>query len=137
MGGFWCFLAVLALVGCFVWQYIETKNALATTSVISLYDPQRTAEIIYGDFVGARSVLWADASGPGTINKRRRGKDGGITMSIDIEAFPGGGSQVDMWASQTNIYLAVFVNFAGVVNRRKKALARLLTAGAPSTTSRM
>ncbi|UOZ11359.1 hypothetical protein [Amycolatopsis sp. WQ 127309] len=73
-------------------------------------------------------MLWTAASGPGSINKRRRGKDRGITMSIDIEAHPGGGSQVEMWASQTNVYFGLFVNFSGAVNSRKKAISRLLAS---------
>ncbi|ROO61552.1 hypothetical protein EDC02_3492 [Micromonospora sp. Llam0] len=59
---------------------------------------------------------------------RRRGVRGGITMSIDIEPLPGGGTRVDMWASGTVVYLGFLVNFAGVVNRRKRAIARRLTA---------
>ncbi|WP_158632210.1 hypothetical protein [Micromonospora sp. Llam0] len=49
-------------------------------------------------------------------------------MSIDIEPLPGGGTRVDMWASGTVVYLGFLVNFAGVVNRRKRAIARRLTA---------
>ena len=49
-------------------------------------------------------------------------------MSITIEPRPGGGSRVEMWASDTVVYLGVLVNFAGVVNRRKNAIGRLLTA---------
>ena len=125
---FLCVLAVIGLVGFLAWQFIETRNATETMSVRTNYDPNQTAEIINNAFTGVREVLWANASGPGTINKRRRGKDGGITMSIDIEPLPDGGSQVDMWASETNVYLGLLVNFAGVVNRRKKAIARMLVA---------
>lgn len=128
MGGFIVVLVVLAFIGIFVWQFQESKKALGTTSVRSLYDPRRTTELVMGAFGGARGMLWTDASGPGGINKRRRGKGNGITMSIDIKPTSGGGSQVDMWASETNLYLVFFVNFAGVVNRRKKAIAALLTA---------
>lgn len=81
-------------------------------------------------FTGARSVLWTPASGPGAINMRRRGTRGGITMSIDIEQWRDGGCEGSMWASQTVVYLGVLVNFAGVVNRRKKAIARALTQNA-------
>jgi hypothetical protein len=123
---FVCVLLVIGILGVLVWQYSETKRAVDTTSVSSPHDRQQTIEIINTAFDGARSILWTDASGPGTLNKRRRGTRGGITMSIDIEPLSGGGSRVDMWASQTNSYLGVFVNFAGVVNRRKKAIVRLL-----------
>jgi hypothetical protein len=128
VGGFACFLVIVAFVALPVWQFIESKNAVATLSVGSPHDPARTAQIVDASFGGARSILWTDVSGPGTINKRRRGKDGGITMSIDIEPLETGGTRVDMWASQTNIYFVLFVNFAGVVNRRKRAIARLLSA---------
>jgi hypothetical protein len=126
--GFALFLIFAALVAFLVWQFVETKNAVATLSVRSPHDPTRTAQIVDTAFGGARSILWTDVSGPGAINKRRRGKDGGITMSIDLEAMEAGGTRVDMWASQTNVYLLMFVNFAGVVNRRKRAIARLLSA---------
>lgn len=116
---------IIAIVGIWVWQFIETRNALATTSVVSRYPHERSAQLISGAFGGARSVLWATASGPGHINMRRRGYKNGITMSIDIQPLPDGGSRVDMWASQYLGYL-LLANFAGVVNRRKKAIARIL-----------
>ena len=49
-------------------------------------------------------------------------------MSIDITPLPGGGSAVDMWASTYNEYFLVLANFAGSVNSKKKAIARLLDA---------
>ena len=119
-------LVVLAAV--LIWQFQESKKAIATTSIQSEYDFNKVAEIVNGAFRGARGTLWADTSGSGTINKRRRGKDGGIVMSIDIEPLANGGSRVDMWASQTNTYLGFLVNFAGVVNRRKKAIVQILVA---------
>jgi hypothetical protein len=33
-----------------------------------------------------------------------------------------------MWASETVVYLGLLVNFAGVVNRRKNAISRAMTA---------
>lgn len=56
-------------------------------------------------------------------------------MSIDITPLPGGGSAVDMWASTYNEYFLVLANFAGSVNSKKKAIARLLDAGAPTAGS--
>jgi hypothetical protein len=126
VGGFVCVLLVVGLIGVLVWQFIETKNALATTTIDTAHAPAETAQIVTSAFTGARAVLWANSSGPGTFNLRRRGVRGGITMSIDIEPLANGGSRVDMWASQTTIYLGVLVNFAGVVNRRKKAIMRSL-----------
>jgi len=128
VGGFFAVLVVLAIVGFLVWQFIESRNAVATSSVLTRYPPQQAAQVINGAFGGARSVLWTNASGEGTINKRRRGYHDGITMSIDIVPLPEGGCRVDMWASQTwsYVWLPVVVNMAGVVNRRKKAIARLL-----------
>jgi hypothetical protein len=86
--------------------------------------PERTVEIVKKGFDGARSVLWGNVNGPGTFNKRRRGKDRVIVLSINIENLGSGGSRLDRWASQTNRCLILFVNFAGVVNRRKTAIAR-------------
>lgn len=126
MGGVVVVLIILAIVAFLGWQFAEGKRALATTQVESRYTPEETAQIVDGAFGGARSVLWANTSGPGTINKRRRGYRGGITMSIDIEPSPDGGSRVNMWASEHLEYLVFLVNFAGVVNRRKRAIARLL-----------
>lgn len=128
MEGFLCFAAVAGLIGVLIWQFSESQRAVATTTVQTRYDPGKVAEIVRSEFEGARSLLWAKTGGPGTINVRRRGVRGGITMSITIESRPGGGSQVDMWASETVTYLGVLVNFAGVVNRRKKAIWQLLTA---------
>lgn len=117
---------LLAIIGIWVWQFIETRNALATTSVVSRYPREQSAQLISNAFDGARTVLWTTASGPGDINMRRRGYKGGITMSIDIQPLPDGGSRVDMWASHYLGYL-LLANFAGVVNRRKKAIGRMLT----------
>ncbi|BCJ73766.1 hypothetical protein CS0771_33100 [Catellatospora sp. IY07-71] len=130
MEGFWCFVFVAGTIGALVWQFIETRGAVATTTVVTSYAPDDAARIVQGAFGGPRAVFWTTAGGPGTINMRRRGVRGGITMSIDIRPRPGGGSQVDMWASETAIYLGVLVNFAGVVNRRKRAIARLLDTSA-------
>jgi hypothetical protein len=82
-GSFVIILMILAFVGLLVWQFMATKNALATTRVESRCPPHEAANVVIGAFGGARGALWTDASGPGSINKRRRGKDGGITMSID------------------------------------------------------
>lgn len=126
--GFLCLALVAGLIGILVWQFIETRRAVATTTVETAYEPAEAAQIVRDAFTGPRAILWTTATGPGTINMRRRGIRGGITMSITIEPCPGGGSQVDMWASDTVVYLGVLVNFAGVVNRRKNAIGRLLTA---------
>jgi hypothetical protein len=119
-------ILVIVFVGVIVWQYVESQRAVATTSVLTRYTPQQTAEIIAGAFGGARSVLWTRASGPGAINMRRRGRAQGITMSIDLTPEANGVTRVDMWASAYANYLGVLVNFAGVVNRRKRAIGRLL-----------
>ena len=135
MEGFLCFAFIAGLAGILVWQFIETQRATATTSVETSYDSAKVAQIVRDAFAGPRAVLWTSTSGPGTINMRRRGFRGGITMSISIDPRPGGGSRVEMWASDTVVYLGVLVNFAGVVNRRKKAIGNLLT-GVPVGTSR-
>jgi len=134
--GFLCFTLIAGLVGIFVWQFVETRRAVATTSVETAYEPAKVAQIVRSAFTGPRAVLWSAATGPGMINMRRRGVHGGITMSIDIEPRPGGGSRVDMWASDTVVYLGTLANFAGVVNRRKNAIESLLTTGQLASGSR-
>lgn len=129
MEGVVCFAVVAALIGVVVWQFIETRNAVATTTVETALDPGRAAQLVHEAFTGPRAILWTETTGPGRINMRRRGIHRGITMSITIDPRPGGGASVDMWASQTVVYLGFLVNFAGVVNRRKNAIGRLLTAG--------
>jgi hypothetical protein len=119
-------LIVVGIVGFFVWQFTATKNALATTSVQSPYSPEETRQIVDSAFGGARAMLWTSENGPGTINRRRRGKGQGITMSVTIECGADGGSQVDMWASRYNEYFGFLANFAGSVNSRKKAIERAL-----------
>jgi len=126
MGTFIFILLILAFAGICVWQFIETRNALATTSVLTRHTPDESAQIIESAFGGPRSVLWTNDRGPGTINKRRRGYKRGITMSIVIESQPDGRTQVSMWASRYMQYMFVLANMAGVVNRRKKAIALLL-----------
>ncbi|GAA4263581.1 hypothetical protein [Dactylosporangium darangshiense] len=128
MEGFFCFVLVAGIVGVLVWQFIETRKALETTTVQTASSPAQVAQIVREAFTGPIALLWTTTSGPGSINMRRRGVRGGITMSIDIEPRPGGGSQVEMWASETVVYLGVLVNFAGVVNRRKNAIERRLTS---------
>jgi len=127
MEGFLCFAFVAGLIGVLVWQFAESQKAVATTTVETAYDPAQASQIVREAFAGPRAVLWAAATGRGTINMRRRGIRGGITMSIDIAPRPGGGSLVEMWASETVVYFGVLVNFAGVVNRRKNAIGRQLT----------
>jgi hypothetical protein len=124
-------MIVIGIFAILIWQFVESRNAVATTAVTTPLPPQRVAQIVESAFTGARSILWTNTAGPGMINKRRRGHRGGITMSIDIEPVPGG-SRVDMWASQTVVYLGFIHNFAGVVNRRKRAIARLLAVGGPA-----
>ncbi|MDG4772207.1 hypothetical protein [Solwaraspora sp. WMMD792] len=123
-----CIMLVVGPIAVLVWQLIETRNAVETTTIETTYDPAEVARIVRESFAGPRAVLWTAASGPGTINMRRRGFRGGITMSITVGRRSDGGSQVDMWASDTIVYLGFLVNFAGVVNRRKRAIARRLTA---------
>lgn len=121
------FVVVLLLFAAFViWQFIESRKAVATTSVITRYTPAQAVAIINGAFGGARSALWTTTSGPGMLNQRRRGVNRGITMSIDITPQGEGVTRIDMWASQFTVFMLVLVNFAGVVNRRKRAIARLL-----------
>lgn len=128
MEGFLCFAVVAVPIAIVIWQFIETRRAVATTTVETAHGPAEAAQIVRSAFTGPRAVLWTTASGPGTINMRRRGVRGGITMSVTIEPGRGGGSVVDMWASDTVVYLGFLVNFAGVVSRRKNAIARALTA---------
>ncbi|MFY1637204.1 hypothetical protein ACN27F_28690 [Solwaraspora sp. WMMB335] len=128
MESFLCFAVVVVPIAIIGWQLYETRQAVATTTVESPCEPAQVAQIIRDAFGGPRAVLWTTTSGPGMINMRRRGVHGGITMSIDIEPLSGGGTRVDMWASGTVVYLGLLVNFAGVVNRRKRAIARRLTA---------
>jgi hypothetical protein len=120
-------LLILAFVGIFAWQFTATKNALATTQVESRRSVEEAAQVVQAAFTGARNALWTGTTGPGAINMRRRGKDGGIVMSVDIEPLPGGGSATRMWASSYNEYLGLLANFAGSVNSRKKAIAQVLS----------
>lgn len=120
-------LLILLFVGGCVWQFIETRHALRTDSVLTRYTPQQAMQTIEDAFGGVRSVLWTNVRGPGRINKRRRGYKGGVTMSIDIEPLPDGGCRIDMWASAGYEYMGLLLNFAGVVNRRKRAIGRLLS----------
>lgn len=120
-------LLVLAFVGFLVWQFIASRRAVATTVVQSPHPPQQVTQIVNGAFGGVRSTLWVRASGPGAVNMRRKGINGGITMSIDIEPLPGGGSRIDMWTSAADERLLFFVNFAGSVNSRKRAIERAVT----------
>lgn len=121
----WLIVVVTLIVALIVWQYIATRKAISTTVVRTQVPPGQAADIVRSSFSGARGLLWTDESGPGTINKRRRGKDRGITMSITIEP-AAGGSELIMWASQYTEYLFLFANFAGSVNSRKNSIARKL-----------
>ncbi|MFG1917503.1 hypothetical protein [Micromonospora sp. NPDC048898] len=124
-----CLAVVAGLVGFAVWQLAQTRKAVATTTTETAYDPAEAAQIVRDAFGGVRAVLWTTASGPGTINMRRRGIHGGITMSVTITPRPAGGCRVAMWASETTVFFGFLVNFAGEVNRRKTVIGRLLEAG--------
>ncbi|WP_339122915.1 hypothetical protein [Pseudonocardia sp. D17] len=121
-------ILVLLFIAVFIWQYVASGNARTTTRVETPRAPQEAAQVVQQAFSGARSALWTATSGPGAFNMRRRGKDGGITMSIDVHALPAGGSAVDMWASDYNQRFVALINFAGSVNSRKKAIARELAS---------
>jgi hypothetical protein len=99
-------IIVLAFIGICIWQFIESRNAVATTSVLTRYSPEQAAGIIDEAFGGHRSILWTNTQGDGRINKRRRGWRGGITMSFDVEPQQDGMTRIDMWASQTLVYMA-------------------------------
>jgi hypothetical protein len=135
VAGFGCFLLVAAIAGAFVWWFMSSRKALATTVVETRCAPEQAAAVVANAFKGVRSILWTAGTGPGAINMRRRGKERGITMSIDIEPNNAGGSRVSMWASQYNEYLGFFANFSNEVNGRKKAITRMLDETPPSTTS--
>lgn len=123
----WVVVIGLGIVAFLVWQFLASRKALATSIVHSSRSPAEVAQAINSAFGGVRSVLWTDTNGPGMINRRRRGKGGGITISIDIEPVQGGGSEVHMWSSAGTSYFGLFANFAGAVNSRKRAIARLVT----------
>jgi hypothetical protein len=126
MSGFAIFLVVLAIVAFLVWQRAATTKALATTRVESPLPPDEAVKRIRNTFGGAQALLWTEGAGPASINMRRRGKDGGITMSINVERGSRGGAVVDMWTSSYNRYFGFLANFAGAVNSKKKVLARQL-----------
>ena len=109
MEGLFCAAVVVVPIAILGWQWYETQQAVATTTVDSPYEPAEVAQIVRDAFAGPRAVLWTTTGGPGTINMRRRGVHGGITMSIDIEPLPDGGTRVDMWASGTVVYLGFLV----------------------------
>lgn len=106
-------LVLAGIVALLVWQFRQTKNAEATTKVVTTVSPARAAQIVREAFGGPRSLLWTDTGSPGSMNMRRRGVRGGITMSIDIAAAPNGGAVVSMSASEANYYLVFFANFRG------------------------
>ena len=120
---------VAAFIGVFGWQFSETRRAVATTIVDTPLSPGEAARVAREAFAGARAVLWTPTTGPGTINMRRRGIHRGITMSITIRPRQNGGSEVSMWASDTVVHFGLLVNFAGVVNRRKKVISIAMTTG--------
>lgn len=125
MGVFLFVLFVLAVIGCYVWQFIESRFALATTPVLTQYTPEQAAQIIDESFGGARGVMWPRTNGRGQINRRRRGYRQGITLSFDIEPLPDGTTRVDMWVSQY-VSILLLANFGGAAARRKRAIGRLL-----------
>lgn len=122
----WLTVIITLFIALLVWQFIASRKAVATTVVESSLSPQQAAQAVEGAFGGARSMLWTGARGPGMINKRRRGRDRGVTMSINIQPGPSGGSELSLWASQYSEYFSTFANVAGSVNSRKRAIARLV-----------
>lgn len=120
-------ILVVAAIVAGLYFFIQTgSRARETTSLTTMHSPEETVVIVKSAFNGSSGMLWTDDNGPGTVNMRRRGKDGGITISIAIDPAPGGGSSVSMWASKFNVYFIFLVNFAGAVNSKKKAIASRL-----------
>jgi len=127
------FVIFIILIGAFAaWQLVQSRRAVATTTVLTRYTEQEAIQKIQSAFSGGtKSLLWTDGRGPGRINKRRRagtlrGVKQSITMSIDITPQPSGLLRVDMWASEWASYLGIFVNFAGAVVSRKSAICKVL-----------
>jgi hypothetical protein len=125
-------ILIILIVAFAAWQLAQGRRAVATTSVLTRYTEQQAVDIIQRAFSGgAKSLLWTDNGGPGRINKRRRagtmrGVKQSITMSINITPESNGLLRIDMCASEWASYLGVFVNFAGAVVSREKAIARML-----------
>lgn len=125
-------IIIILIVATFAWQFIQSRRAVATTSVLTRYTEQQVVHFIESVFQGGvKSLAWTNDRGPGRINKRRRagtlrGVKQSITMSINITREPNGVLRVDMWASAYATYLLLWVNFAGAVVSRKKAIAKVL-----------
>ncbi|MDT0197332.1 hypothetical protein Q9R30_18455 [Arthrobacter sp. AB6] len=94
--GFFLIL-VLLIAGIFalgIWNSGRAKREHETVVALS---PARARQIVEDSF---GKMLWADVSGPGHINKRRRTiNDTGATISVVIEPLTDGKTHVTAWMS--------------------------------------
>lgn len=116
-------LVLLGLLALIVWGYVESAQAKQQRETKVKLSTARAADIVEQSFP---SLLWADASGPGDINKRRRTmNDSGPVISVDIEALPDGATHVSAWMSGWTSRYGM-ANLAGSAKRMTRRLIRRL-----------
>lgn len=109
-------ILLLLIVGLFALGIWMTVIAKRTHEAITTMSPARTRQTIEKSFT---SMLWANADGPGDINRRRRQFRGnGAIVSVAIEALPDGKTHVSSWVSDADTQFGI-VSSRGVSKPRR------------------
>lgn len=107
------FLLIAGIVALGIWNSARAKRQYET--VVSL-SPARAREVVETAF---SKVLWADTSGPGMINKRRRTvNDSGATISVDIGQTADGKTVVQAWMSAWKTQYGMVASNGATVAKR-------------------
>lgn len=124
------FIALLVL------GWVLSAMAKSQKALVVRADPQLIADTINGHF---GKVWWPPAKdGPGQFNFRARGFGlGGImttrpVLSIDLEASPGGGTEVQVWMSSFGHQVGIIALADRVVLKRLSLFRRLRALETPS-----
>lgn len=90
-------ILILLLIALFAFGFWNSARAKRQHETVVTLSPARVRQIVDSTF---SKVLWADADGPGDINKRRRTlNNSGATVSIDINQTADGKTLVQAWMS--------------------------------------
>ena len=88
-------LLVVVLLALSIWTTILAKRQYQAVTTLNSTRAQQTIEKSF------KPMLWAQADGPGDINRRRRQIRGpGAIVSVKLKTLPDGKTQVSSWVSE-------------------------------------
>lgn len=118
-------LLIVALFALGIWNTVIAKRTQEAVVAIS---PARAKALVEGSFNG---MLWAQAGGPGDINRRRRQMKVSLIVSVDIEATNDGRTHITAWVSSADTQYGLILGRG--VRKPKSIIAMLENAQSTET----